>query len=102
MFLKDFSCLKVDRPLRGLWDTPRSGVCHTPLCTVARDMVFVVFERASVPKCFSLSVGRFFVLRKLYVIVLDRHFMKTYQTIFRVVKWFQKCLVEFRWHFLGH
>ena len=55
--------------------------------TVARGIIFFdVFERVSVPKCPSLSVGRFFVLRKLYVIVLDRNFMKTCQKIFRVVK----------------
>ena len=53
-----------DRPHSGLWHSPLCGVCHTPLCTVARGMVFVVFERASVPRCFSLSVGRFFVLRE--------------------------------------
>ena len=63
---------------------------HTPLCTVARGMVFVVFERASVHRCFSLSVGRFFALREHYVIVFGLNFMKTYQILFRVVKLISK------------
>ena len=79
-----------DRPHSGLWHTPLCGVCHTPLCTVARGMVFVVFERASVPRCFSLSVGRFFVLREHYVIVFERIFVKTYQMLFQVVMMFSK------------
>ena len=77
-------------PLRGLCHTPRSGVRLTPPSTVARPMVFVVFERASVPRFFSLSVGRFFVLREHYVIVFERIFVKTYQMLFRVVKMFSK------------
>ena len=59
--------------------------------TVARGIIFlVVFERASVPGCFSWSVGRFFELRGLYVIVFERIFVKTYLRIFQVVKLFSK------------
>ena len=88
--LKKNSVFEEDKPHSGLWSNTAQRCIPIHRCTVERGMIFDVFERASVPWCFSLSVSRFFVLREHYVIVFGRNFVKTYQILIRVVKLFSK------------